>query len=110
MWLVTDFGFYSIVRKPGDNFLTIRTRVCNDLENLKKLYLPTLGDIIDGGGTDYQYRAEVPHADFANAMSRIVMDIDYSNFKNEVSKKQSSSRAKIYGKVWGALSLLEQGD
>lgn len=35
MWVVTDFGFFSVVQKPGDaeaGTLTVRARVRGDLE------------------------------------------------------------------------------
>lgn len=31
MWLVTNFGFFSVVQKKGDDFLTVRARVRSDL-------------------------------------------------------------------------------
>jgi hypothetical protein len=31
------------------------------------------------------------------------MDIDYSNFKDNVAKAQGKGRAKAYSKVWQAL-------
>jgi hypothetical protein len=40
-----------------------------------------LNHIIHGGGTDYQYRGKVSHDDMAEAVKKIVKDIDYPNFK-----------------------------
>jgi hypothetical protein len=40
MWLVTTFGFFSIVSKPGDAaraVLTVRARSAADLERLRAL-------------------------------------------------------------------------
>jgi hypothetical protein len=76
MWLATRLGYFSIVQKSGEKRLTIRARVPGDLENLRQRYLPKL-KIIEGGGTDYPYRAKVSRTEFANAMKQIVMDIDY---------------------------------
>jgi hypothetical protein len=48
VWLLTPFGFFSIVRKPDDvdvETLTIRARVKSDLEVLREHYLPSLGKI-----------------------------------------------------------------
>lgn len=39
MWLVTEFGFFSIVAKPGDaerGLLTVRARVPGDLKALQR--------------------------------------------------------------------------
>lgn len=46
MWLITTFGFFSIVQKPEDKArgtLTIRARVRNDLKALKQSCIPTSG-------------------------------------------------------------------
>ena len=103
MWLFTNIGFFSAVQKPGTDFLTVRARVKQDLENLRVKYLPQLSATQAKGGTDYPWRATVSHADFAAALGKITMDIDYSNYKNEVTARQGKSRASRYGKVWQAL-------
>ena len=108
MWLVTNFGFFSVVQKKGDDILTVRARVRSDLEALKEKYIPTLGDILEGEGTDYKYRAKVSREDLAKAMQKIIMDIDYSNFKDSVAEQQGYKRASIYGEVWGDLMRLQK--
>jgi hypothetical protein len=108
MWLVTHFGFFSVVQKKSDDILTVRARTRGDLEALKERYVPTLGHILKGEGTDYQYRAKVSREDLAEAMQKIIMDIDYSNFKDAVAEKQGNKRARIYGEVWEVLLDLEK--
>jgi 8-oxo-dGTP pyrophosphatase MutT (NUDIX family) len=103
MWLFTNIGFFSAVQKPGTDFLTVRARVKQDLDNLREKYLPHLSATQAKGGTDYPWRATVSHADFAAALGKIAMDIDYSNYKNEVTARQGKARASRYGKVWQAL-------
>lgn len=103
MWLFTNIGFFSIVQKPGTDFLTVRARVKHDLESLSERYLPGLSPIQSKGGTDYPWRATTSHADFAAAMGRIALDIDYGNFKNEIAARQGTARAGRYGRVWEAL-------
>lgn len=103
MWIITRFGFFSVVQKPGEKELTIRARAREDLEALKEKYIPQLGKIVEGAGTDYQFRAKLPHDVFAEAMKEIVMDIDYSNFKNTVAREQGHERADVYHKLWGVL-------
>lgn len=100
MWLYTDDGFYSVVHKPGDQELTVRARVKSDLERLKARYLPGLSDITETKDGDYRFRAKVSHAAFAHGLYSIGLDINYSNFKNTVAKKQGIDRAKIYGNIW----------
>lgn len=110
MWVFTDIGFFSIVKKledEDDGTVTIRARVRGDLERLRELYLPTLGDIIEGGGTDYPFRARANQSDFADALRLIGENIGYSNFKSEVSAKQGHPRAHVYADIWRALLRLE---
>lgn len=103
MWLFTNIGFFSVVRKPGTDFLTVRTRVKHDLDALRNQYLPELSTTIGKAGTDYPWRATVSHAAFSVALGKIAMNIDYSNFKNEIAVRQGKPRASRYGKVWQAL-------
>jgi hypothetical protein len=110
MWLITNFGFFSIVQKVGDRDLTIRSRVRGDLEILREKYLPGLGEVMKSAVTDYRYRARVSPADLAKAMGDIVRDITYDNFKNCVAEKQGANRAHIYSKVWEDLLELSGED
>jgi len=103
MWLFTNIGFFSIVQKPGTDYLTVRARIRNDLDVLRESYLPELKPTQARGGTDYPWRATASHADFAAAVGKIALDIDYGNFKNEIAARQGKARASRYGKVWQAL-------
>ncbi len=106
MWLMTTVGFFSIVRKPDETDLTVRARVREDLEALEKEYLPSLGPIVAGGGTDYPYRARVDSRALAAAIARMVEDIDYTNFKDTAAARQGMERAHVYGEVWSVLRKL----
>jgi 8-oxo-dGTP diphosphatase len=113
MWLATSFGFFSIVRKSDDTAartITVRARVKSDLEKLRERYLPQMGPVQTDVGTDYRYRAKVGHADFAIALLRIGLDIDYSNFKDCVAKRQGVGRAHVYGELWHVLLKLQEGE
>jgi hypothetical protein len=61
-----------------------------------------------GGGTDYPYRATISHEDFAEGMEKIVKDIHYGNFKDEVEAKMGSKRELIYLEVWSVLRKLQR--
>jgi ADP-ribose pyrophosphatase YjhB (NUDIX family) len=109
MWLITPTGFFSIVCKPGDKeqgMLTIRSRVRSDLDALRE-YLPSLGAIAEGAGTDYRYRARAKRGEVAKALAKMVQQLDYANVKNEVADKQGEYRASFYSKVWTILNGLE---
>ena len=107
MWLVTRYGFFSVVQKPGDKDLTIRARTRADLEELRRQYLPEMGAIRTGEGTDYRYRASATHTAFSEAVHRTIVDIDYANFKNTVSAEQGPERAHVYSRVWDNLWALQ---
>jgi hypothetical protein len=110
MWLMTNFGFFSIVKKEGEPYLTVRARAKQDLLNLKERYLPAMGAIEVSDYNDYQYRVRVPREVFAEALEDIALDIDYPNFKNSVADKQGKARARLYGDVWHQLMELQRGD
>jgi hypothetical protein len=108
MWIFTTVGFFSVVQKSGNSFLTVRARVASDLDRLREKYMPELSRAIKGQGTDYPYRATISHEDFAKGMEKIVKDIRYSNFKAEVEAKMGSKRESIYLEVWRTLLKLEK--
>lgn len=107
MWILTVFGFYSVVQKPGDAHLTIRARVAEDLDRLRDTYLPALGPTVLGAGTDYPCRAVVDRELLATAMADIVRDVTYANFKSAVSAELGPQRAHVYHDVWSALHTLQ---
>ena len=109
MWLMTNFGFFSIVKKEGEEHLTVRARVKQDLLNLKERYLPSIGAIEESAYADYRYRVRVPREAFAEVLKDIALDIDYPNFKNSVAKKQGKARARVYDDVWHRLMVLQMG-
>ena len=107
---MTPIGFFSIVEKPNDRndgTLTVRARVEGDLTALKARYLPELGEIQAHLGTDYRYRGVAPREAVARALSQLTLALDYSNFKDEVSRVQGSERAWVYGEVWNSLYRLQ---
>lgn len=103
MWLFTTFGFFSIVRKSGDEHLTIRGRTRGDLERLRRCYLQQASAPLGGGGTDYPWRVRCAPEELAAAMPRIVRHLDYANFKDEVVRCLGKDRSHRYHQVWSAL-------
>jgi hypothetical protein len=53
-------------------------------------------------GTDYPWRATIDKHELASAIGRIVQDIDYANFKGEVTDNLGEGRANRYMKIWSA--------
>lgn len=105
MWLITTIGFFSVVQKPDDieaDTLTVRARVKYDLQRLSA-YVDFETPIAVNYVTDYRYRVKVKRELFAEAMSKLVKDIDYDNFKDAVKDEQGHYRAHVYSDVWAAL-------
>ena len=107
MWIFTTIGFFSVVQKRGNSFLTVRARVASDLDRLREKYMPELSKTIKGQGTDYPYRATISHEEFARGIAKLIKDIRYTNFKNEVLRKMGNQREQTYSKVWHTLQELE---
>jgi hypothetical protein len=110
MWLITPIGFFSVVQKHDDEAsgtLTVRARVRGDLEALQEKYLPSLGPIQENVETDYSYLATAPRAEVSEAMARMIADVNYSNLKHEVAKRQGQKRSLLYHEVWDVLYRLQ---
>ncbi|RZU47151.1 ADP-ribose pyrophosphatase YjhB (NUDIX family) [Fluviicoccus keumensis] len=104
MWLMTQFGFFSIVQKPNEPHLTILSRTRGDLDRLRHHYLPELGPSLAHSGSDYPWRATAQHHEVADAFKRIAEDISYPNFKDEIADSLGKSRANRYSQVWSMLA------
>lgn len=105
MWIFTPFGFFSIVKKHGDDFLTVRARVAADLDSLRTR-VPEVGETQATPDLDYPFRATVSAVDLAIGLGEAIQAIDYDNFKAEVSRRQGYFRAGMYSQVWAGLRNL----
>lgn len=101
MWIITPRGFYSAVAKPedGDTFVTVRARSERDIRNLAELIdaEPSRDD-----GTDYRWRIRCRKSQWAEAVSTMVDEIDYSNFKSRIAS-EDPERAHLLARVWDVL-------
>ena len=100
MWVFTKYGFFSVVSaREGDgrhgnpvdpDRVMVRARVRGHLEALAKAFPVELGEVAihESRQTDYRYRLIVDKADWVQVMASLGMNLDYDNFKNEVSKMQ----------------------
>jgi hypothetical protein len=99
MWVLLNDSFLSIVRhRSKPNHLLVRARRREDIA----LIFPAVR-IVDGGGTDYEFRAVVKRRAVENAMAAEVRRIDYDNFKDSVPEKR---RHDVYLSVWSVLMRL----
>lgn len=105
MWVFLPIGFYSVVQKKGDSYLTIRARFAGDLDRLKSAYLPGMGPVRLNEGTDYRYRASCTHAEWAEAMGKASMDINYDNFKNRAMPHLKGALHNVWGVIFQAAQV-----
>ena len=111
MWLLTTFGFFSIVEKPADRgtgFVTVRSRVRGDIEALRARYLPEMTDIEGTPERDYAWRGRVTREDLGLGLARIAKEIDYANFETEVAQHMGYARELVYHDVYETLASLQE--
>lgn len=109
MWVITTRGFFSAVEKPedrADGMLTVRARNKADIYALAQI-IPGAEPYRLDSFTDYEWRLRCTAGEWATALARLALEIDYSNFKTAVGARQGKKRAGIYSRVWSALLSLE---
>lgn len=84
------------MRKQGEANLTICSHVKQDLVASCEKYLPGLGEVKPIAVVDYRYRTSVSPAELVTAMSKIVRDITYDNFRNSVAEKNRGPGGHIF--------------
>lgn len=108
MWLLTSIGFFSVVaHRDEPNTVLIRARRREDLEALRRGYLPDI-EILENAGSDYAFRAFVERYEWEYACQRLAADIDYPNFKDAVAERQGTERAALYARLWESLHELQR--
>ncbi|HKK18948.1 MAG TPA: hypothetical protein VJ952_09745 [Opitutales bacterium] len=106
MWLATQHGFYSIVRKEDDLFF-IRARVRQDLLNL--LELTELDqEIREWATADYRYRIFVDFDTLLEVMVQLTARLDYPNFKGRVYEREDQAhKLGAYHRIWETMAQLQ---
>ena len=114
MWIMTTFGFFSVVEKEedrGTKFVTVRARVRRDLESLLKrspfFNAKSIVASRPGGVDDYRFRARVDRNELASVIFEALVEIDYDNFKDAVQHRQGQQRSMLYTRVWANLLQLQ---
>lgn len=103
MWVFLRDSYLSIVDKGDDSgrTLLVRARKAGDIEAV----FPD-AEVIEGGGTDYAFRARVDRELVAQAMADQVRAVTYPNFKGAVRNRD---RHDAYMDVWGAMMRFQEG-
>ncbi|MDY0361161.1 MAG: hypothetical protein RBR08_06900 [Desulforegulaceae bacterium] len=87
MWIFNTDGFFSIsISIKDQNLIQVRARKKHDLKNAANNIDPNL-KIHEYSGSDYRYRIYITRKQLEDYMVFTAKNIDYSNFKNAVHKK-----------------------
>jgi len=99
MWIFTETGFVSAVRKPwAPDKITLRAR---DKKSLTEFVENYGVEIITSRDSDYPHRVVLEDADYKSWLLDKVDDLNYDNFKNQVAKTRGKDYAHLLSNVWG---------
>lgn len=105
MWVFTETGFVSAVRKlDRPDVYTIRAR---DRESLQPLAAFAKVEIIETFAGDYPFRAFVEPAVFTEWLADQASSIEYDNFKNRMARTRGYDYTSALHDVWTAMLQTE---
>lgn len=107
MWIYLPWGFFSVIRYRNEPLVTIRARRKRDLERLREAYLPLMSDIAVDSGADYIYRAKASPLEFATAVARIILELNWSNVKAAAAVVGGPELTNVYHQVHLATKQLD---
>jgi len=101
MWIYTTDGFYSVVEDRNDpDCLWVRARVEGDLERL----WPD-ADVLETPDADYRFRAALSRQEVAAGIAKSILEIDYSNYKDNITDRR---RSHFYMRVWSVMAEMQE--
>lgn len=109
MWIFTDTGFVSAVKKPQDGgLISVRAR---DKSSLNELISQTKAELVHTPNGDYPWRIFVTQEQFAHWVSEVALNLNYSNFKSRVHKVHpSATYINSLHDVWAVMTHTEDAD
>jgi hypothetical protein len=108
MWIFTETGFVSAVRKPYyPDKMVVRAR---DIQSLDDLVNLSGGNVITTKDSDYPHRVVVTDDVFKSWLEGTVEDLNYDNFKNRVALTRGTKFAKLLSGVWSTMLGAEDLD
>jgi len=114
MWLATVSGFYSVVRdQQRKGGVLVRARAKADIDNLYRRFgkrfrmtRPKADE-----SRDYRWRIAMKKRDWVKIVAQLAMEIDYTNFKDEVHKRpDQDNKHSAYLAVWSAMMRVQQAE
>lgn len=108
MWVFTETGFVSAVRKDSTpDVITVRARDRKSLESLAGLAQVEIAKSPNG---DYPYRLFVATEVWAEWVSLVAINVDYDNFKSHVAQTRGYDYAHELSRVWSVMLDTEDED
>ena len=102
MWIILNKSFLSIVKnRNNDEELLVRSRVSGDIEKVFQN-----ANVFEDLNADYRYRSYIRRSEVAKTISEELLNINYDNFKNSVSK-DDKDRLNAYMNVWSSLYKMQ---
>ena len=102
MWIILNKSFLSIVKnRNNDEELLVRSRVNGDIEKVFQN-----ANVFEDLKADYRYRSYIRRSEVAKTISEELLNINYDNFKNSVSKGDKD-RLNAYMNVWSSLYKMQ---
>ena len=106
MWIFTETGFVSAVKKPQDNGLvSLRAR---NHASLEAIAAQCNTEIVNTPYGDYPWRTFITNEQLAQWLSETALNLDYSNFKSRAHKvNKSSAFINALHDVWAVMTHTE---
>ena len=108
MWVFTESGFVSVIRHQSEaGKLVVRARDHQSLEGLAN----AVGlDIEPSPERDYPYRVCIDDSTFATWLSKQIMKINYTNYKDHMESIRDHDFSGALLSVWSAMQQVEDGE
>lgn len=104
MWITTQTGFISAVqKKPEDTKLTVRSRDKLSLVAVCRTLGVNDSRIKETTDTDYEFRMLLTREQLSTFLTAQVDAVDYSNFKNRITRTRGKKWHDACMDVWFAM-------
>lgn len=101
MWIASNLGYFSIVKKEGQFY--VRARSVQDLKDLKAA-TGLRNKIKQWKGTDYIARIILDESELNKVRDALFAGITYDNFKDSIKDNpRQREKTGFYGKVWNIM-------
>ena len=111
MWLFCKSGFFSaVVNRDNPSYVHVRAMLAGDLERLIESHGLTGVAVTETRDADYRFRCDVRREDWKRIVAEEAEDIDYTNFKSEVSEYGYGFRDGAYMAVHRAMEAAKDAE